>query len=190
MTMSRTKILWLVILFLLTTNIVTVISGYKYASKAEEPVPENNIVPLGQRVNFFRDQLDLSVEQRSQFLEFSRNFNREAGKITESIEVSRYRMIDEMAKETTDYKKLEEICNEIGDLHRKLKESTITYYMHLKEICNEEQREKLHGLFRTMANPDGDINTFVRGRGLHRGRNGRGGPGQYGQSQFENSINK
>jgi len=175
--MSKTKILWLAILFLLTINIVTIIAGYKYASKEAEAKEENVVVPLGQRVNFFRDQLDLSQEQRSLFMDAARRFNQDAVRLTGDIKAARYEMYDEMAKSDPDHEKLDELADGIGDLHRQLKESTIVYYMKLKDACNEAQQEKLHKIFRTMANPEGDINTLVRGKGLHRGRAGMRGPG-------------
>jgi len=175
--MSKTKILWLAILFLLTINIVTIIAGYKYASKEAEAKEENVVVPLGQRVNFFRDQLDLSQEQRSLFMDAARRFNQDAVRITGNIKTARYEMYDEMAKSDPDHEKLDELAEGIGDLHRQLKESTIVYYMELKDACNEAQQEKLHKIFRTMANPEGDINMLVRGKGLHRGRAGMRGPG-------------
>lgn len=187
MTMTRTKILWLVILFLLILNIVTVISAVRHSSGTEVSRVESIPVPLGQRVNFISDQLGLSKVQEDQFLEFTRLFNRDAGKITNRIEMIRFEMIDEMAEDAPDYEKLDEICDEIGDLHRQLKESTVSYYMDLKGICNEDQQKKLHGLFMTMADPRGDINTFVRGRGMHRGRQGRGGgAGWQNRYQYEN----
>ena len=93
---------WLVILFLLTINVVTIISGFKHASKEEEPAEENIVVPLGQRVNFFRDQLGLTQEQRSLFMEAARNFNQEAVRITGNIKTARFGMYDEMAKSESD----------------------------------------------------------------------------------------
>lgn len=175
--MSKTKILWLVILFLLTTNVVTIISGFKYASKEEEPAEENVVIPLGQRVNFFKDMLDLSQEQRSLFMEAARSFNQDAVRITDNIKTARYEMFDEMAKSKPDSEKLDELAAGIGDLHRQLKKSTIVYYMDLKNSCNEAQQERLYSIFRIMANPEGDVNMFVRGKGLHRGRDGMRGPG-------------
>jgi uncharacterized membrane protein len=186
MIMSKTKILWLVILFLLTINVVTIITGFKYASKEEEPAEENIVVPLGQRVNFFRDQLGLTQEQRSLFMEAARNFNQEAVRITGNIKTARFGMYDEMAKSEPDAEKLDELAAEIGDLHRQLKESTIVYYMDLKNVCNEAQQERLHRIFITMANPEGDVNMFVRGRGLHRGKDGMRGPGA-GRFRIENN---
>lgn len=182
--MNKTKILLLIILFLLVTNIATIITGIISSSDRgqAEDVQET---ATGTKINFFAGQLGLSEGQKSDFMRFNRTFNRDAHLITSGIEDLRFRMIDEMASPEPDRKILDSICTEIGIRHTLLKKETVDYYLNLKNICNEGQKEQLHGLFREMSDPDGDLNRFGRGRGqgMKNGMGGRRGPSRMREHQ-------
>lgn len=172
--MNKTKILLLIILFLLVTNIVTIITGI-ISGSAESEAEAARDTDAGMRINFFAGQLGLSEVQKNDFIRFNRSFNREARMITSGIESLRFRMVDEMASPEPDMQVLDSICAGIGKQHTLLKKETVDYYLNLKTICDEEQQEKLHGLFREMSDPDGDLNRFGRGRGMGQGMQGRTG---------------
>jgi Spy/CpxP family protein refolding chaperone len=174
--MNKIRILLLISLFLLTTNIATIISGLKYSSVAKKAEEGKTEIPLSRRIGFFEEQLGLTQEQRNQFMKYNQAFNQEARRTTTKIEDLRYQMIDELARKNPDQAKLINICSQIGDLHSQLKQTTISYYLDMKNICNGEQQNQLHELFKVMADPQGDINSFGRGQGMHRGMNGRRGP--------------
>jgi len=144
-------------------------------------------IPINQRVMFFGEQLGLDAGQRQMAMGFTRTFNLEARSTTSKINILRYQMIDEMADEKPDNEKLNKISNDIGELHSKLKKATIAYYLNLKSICDRDQQKRLHELFRVMADPEGNINSFGRGRGPQGMMRGRRGPGWLNQQRIPNN---
>ena len=88
------------------------------------------------------------------------------------MEELRLKMVEELALEEPDTTLLNEIASEFGQLHKEMKKLTIDYYFNLKSVSDEEQRERLHFMFRDMLNPEGVIYGRGRGgvgRGLRRG---------------------
>ncbi len=118
---------------------------------------------------YFRDQLDLTREQMSHFSEFNPEFRRNVREINLSLASLRQRMIKEMAGETSDTMKLNELSDSIGYLHAGLKKLTYKYYLDFRRICNKEQQEKLEQMFGEMFAVDNQP-----GPAMHRGRYGRG----------------
>ena len=116
----------------------------------------------------------------------NRKFNQEARRTATKIGTLRFQMIDELAERQPDMEKTDSICSAIGELHRQLKVSTSDYYINIKAICNEEQQQMLHGLFKEMADPDADPANFGRGRGMQKNMGGRRGPGWQQNRQNSN----
>ena len=165
-------LIW-VIVILLATNLSMALS-FMYHKKQESKVivqsEETKIeVPAEQRTKFFREQLNLSTEQVDQFRELNRNYNRTAREITLQLESLRAEMVEEMGKPDAERQRLEEISKEIGKLHTKLKNITIDYYMGMKTVADEQQKEKLNEIFRSMLKQNEDVK-LPGGYG----RNGRG----------------
>jgi len=118
---------------------------------------------------YFRDQLGLNREQMSHFSEFNPEFRRNVRDINFSLASLRQRMIKEMAGETSDTMKLNELSDSIGHLHADLKKLTYKYYFDFRKICNKEQQETLEQMFGEMFAVDNQP-----GPGMHRSRYGRG----------------
>lgn len=119
---------------------------------------------------YFRDQLGLNREQMSRFSEFNPEFRRNVRDINISLETIRLEMITEMANETSDTLKLNQLSDSIGHLHADLKKLTYKYYFDFKNICNEEQQQKLEELFMGMFSTDDQMVHYGP-----RGPAGRGG---------------
>lgn len=153
-------LIW-VIVILLATNLsmaVTFLYHKQQDLKVSKQVQETAIeVPSEQRTRFFREQLNLAPEQVDQFRELNRNYNRTAWEITHQLESLRAGMVEEMGKPEADRQRLDEITKEIGELHTRLKNVTIDYYMRMKTACNEEQKEKLNEIFRSMLKQNEDV---------------------------------
>jgi uncharacterized coiled-coil DUF342 family protein len=66
-------------------------------------------------------------------------------------------MVEEMSKPEPVQQRLDEITNEIGELHTRLKKVTIDYYMGMKTVCNAEQKEKLNEIFRSMLKQNENV---------------------------------
>jgi Spy/CpxP family protein refolding chaperone len=139
---------------------------YHRQSAKNEPQVEANIpdVPDMQRTRFFREQLNLNSGQVVKFRDLNRDFNRSAWQIQHQLSALRIEMIHEMGNNQPDKHKLDEISNDIGILHTRLKNETIQFYLAMKEICSEEQAEKLNALFMSVLETNEDVQLPQRGR--------------------------
>lgn len=150
-----------VIVILLVTNLSMGLSFLYHKnqdSKVIEQSEETKFeVPAEQRTRFFREQLNLSAEQVDLFRELNRNYNRTAREITLQLESLRAEMVDEMGKSEANRQRLDEITKEIGELHTRLKNVTIDYYMGMKTAADEQQKEKLNEIFRSMLKQNEDV---------------------------------
>jgi Spy/CpxP family protein refolding chaperone len=140
--------------------------------KAAEIIEEAKVeMPSEQRTRFFREQLNLRQEQLDIFRELNRNYNRNAKQISYQLENLRIEMVEEMAKDRPENNSLSSISQDIGKLHTDLKELTIKYYLDMKEVCDENQQEKLNEIFISMSKTKEDVSLPQRGRRNRGNRN-------------------
>ncbi len=158
---NKYRLLVWVIIILIATNLSMGFSflyhklqDKKLAEKTEQQAIE---LPAQQRARFFREQLNLQPEQMDVFRELNRNYNRSAWQIKHRLESLRIEMVTEMGRKNPDRKKLSKIAREIGDLHAQIKNETITYYLGMKEECNDEQKEKLNEIFISVLQRNEDV---------------------------------
>ena len=123
-------------------------------------------MPAQQRTRFFRDQLNLTVDQIDIFRELNRNYNRKAQRITMELEELRIGMVEELGEENPDSIKINSLSTHIGDLHAELKQATISYYLAMKRECDEEQQLKLNELFMSALKKKEDVSLPRRGKGF------------------------
>ncbi len=138
----------------------------KFMNQIEEAAIK---VPSERRTRFFREQLNLDAEQLTQFRELNRSYNKTAWQISHQLEVLRREMVQELGRENSNKKVLKSISSEIGELHSELKDKTIDYYLGMKSVCNEEQRNKLNEIFISMLKKNEDVSLPKYG-GRHRNR--------------------
>lgn len=159
-TTTYRTLIW-VIIILLATNLsmaITFLYHKQQDKKATQQTEESAVeVPTEQRTRFFREQLSLSLEQVNQFRELNRNYNRTARDITFQLEKLRTEMVDEIGKQEPDREQLDKITKTIGELHTQLKNVTIDYYLGMKTVCDESQKEKLNEIFRSMLKQNEDV---------------------------------
>lgn len=159
-TTTYRTLIW-VIVVLLATNLsmaVTFLYHKQQDKKAIQQTEESAIeVPTEQRTRFFREQLNLNQEQTAQFRELNRNYNRTARNITFRLEKLRSEMVEEMGKPEPAKEQLDVITVTIGELHTQLKNVTIDYYLGMKSICDDTQKEKLNEIFQSMLNQNDDV---------------------------------
>lgn len=164
---NKYRILIWAIVILVATNLSMGLSFlyHKQQDKklAEQTEMEAIELPAQQRTRFFREQLNLEPQQMEIFRELNRNFNRTAWQINHRLESLRIEMVTEMGRKNPDRKKLEKIAYEIGKLHTQIKNETISYYLEMKEICNEEQQEKLNEIFLSVLHRNEDVRLPQRG---------------------------
>ena len=157
-----------VIAILLATNLSMGISFLYHKQqdkKVLEQMEEAAIeVPAQRRTRFFREQLNLRFDQMDTFRTLNRTFNQTAWNITHRLEFLRIEMISELGKENPNKKRLDSITKEIGELHTKLKKETISYYMGMRDACDETQRKKLNEIFMSMLKKNEDVKLPEYGR--------------------------
>lgn len=170
-TRNTYRILIWVIVILVATNLSMGLSFWYHKQqdkKAAANVNEKLEMPAEQRTRFFRDQLNLSMEQVNVFRELNRDYNRNARWISMDLEDLRIDMVDEMGTEEPSREKLNLIAENIGKLHAELKELTMDYYLKMKEECDSVQQEKLKEVFLTVSKSKEDVSLPKRGRGFGR----------------------
>jgi small-conductance mechanosensitive channel len=165
-------LIW-VIVILLATNLsmaITFLYHKQQDKSSSMQTEESKIeVPAEQRTRFFREQLNLSLEQVNQFRDLNRNYNRTARDITFQLEKLRTEMVEELGKQEPDRELLNTLTKTIGELHAQLKNATIEYYLGMKTACDESQKVKLNEIFKSMLKQNEDVK--LPGR---QGRYGRG----------------
>ncbi len=169
---AKTKILaWLVVI-LLATNVSTILSFayHRYTELKQESNEEMTQIPGEQRTRYFKKQLGLSPGQVDLFREVNRSYNQQARGITHELEFLRASLVDEMIRDTPDQSRLKELSVQIGEQHAQLKTITYSFYLSLKKLCNDEQKEQLAHIFRSLVSADQNIQLPQRNRGKHKGQ--------------------
>jgi hypothetical protein len=164
---------WLVVL-LFAINISTVLSLYIHSRQSERQQGDETLQRIDEQadkgVRQFREKLGLDENQVVKFREINREYNRAANRITRDLEILRIQMVNELGLPVTDSGKIREINRKFGLLHENLKNLTADYYLEMKDICNEEQKQQLYLMFSNMLQQDP---VLPSGQGRRRGR----GPG-------------
>lgn len=173
---NKYRILIWIIVILAATNLSTIGSFYYHRinelKAAQVKQDEQTTIPGDQRTRFFREELNLNNDQIDQFREINRTFNRTARGIEANLAQLREDLITELGTASSDSLKLEQLADDIGESHKKLKQVTTTFYLDMKKICTPEQQIKLHEIFQLMLNKDSQVNLpqpgYQRGRGPNR----------------------
>lgn len=164
----KNRIIYLaIILFLLSTNIATVISINSNKEKNEVDLTVAR-QPRESRMNFLWNELGLDENQIQLAIDSNSDYQKIARAITNDLTDLRHKIVEEMSAPVPDKDRLDDVINEFGRRHSELKRATVDYYYELYSVCDSQQRERLEYLFRDMLDPDG----MIYGRG--RGGQGRG----------------
>lgn len=151
-------LIWLVIL-LLAINAATVASLFYHTHKKSVAAEENQTSKPEESsergTQFFGEQLNLNPDQILQFREIHREYNRSANRIIREMEFYRIQMVNEMGKPDTDREQIRQNNQEFGKLHEDLKNITADYYLKMKDLCNEEQQQRLYEIFSDMVKTEG-----------------------------------
>lgn len=179
-TKTKKSLLIITIILLIVINVSALATIYYNSKiKTKKLTEMNNLkeeVQIKGMHRFIRDELKLSDEQFQQFKEIARTNMIIAHGIALELNEKRTEMMNEIAKENPNSKILDDIASDVGSLHYELKKTTISHFLELKEICNEDQQESLQKIFMQMIR-DQDRNKFGRSpREGERGRNRDGRP--------------
>lgn len=150
---SQNKILIWVMIFLLLLNISTIGSIIFFKSRVNTMISPPK-PPLAHKMGimqrdgrFMKEYLGLNEEQFIQFSNTRFEFQQKAHSIAMELRQKRMELFDELKKSNPGERKIRKISEETGQLHTELNIETSNYYMKIKEICNEGQREQLHRFF-------------------------------------------
>lgn len=156
------------------TTIATVIYNRNQTRNEKAVVdtslPQSDISSIRYSGRWFRDQLNFNREQMSRFVEFNPAFRENVRSINRDLNLCRQKMLSAMAEEKCDTIRLNTLSDSIGTLHAHLKKATYKYYIDLKNICDQQQQEKLKQFFGEMFATD-----------IQMGQHGKGGP--YGRGR-------
>ena len=86
-----------------------------------------------------------------------------------------------MSANNSDTAKLNLLSDSIGDMHASLKKLSYEYYLDIKNICDEDQKEKLEIVFSEMFSGD----EIMAGQGRGKQGQGQGRGNQFGR-KFNN----
>jgi len=169
---------WAIVLLAVmnVATIITVIYNRKQALNEKDVVEKSKFQPELTSVSYsgrwFRDQLNLNSEQMERFAEFNPAFRENVRNINMDLNLLRQKMLSEMASEKCDTIRLNTLSESIGIVHANLKKVTYKYYLDIKNICDQQQQEKLEQLFGGMFASDGRMGQYGKGgqQGRRRGR--------------------
>lgn len=159
-TFDKCTLIWIIVI-LAAINISTVGTIVYHIYFQGNTIQNSNSsqidIPDSHLGRFFRDELSLNYEQHEQFRDFRQKFHKQANILSNKMQVNRNELITELGKENSDTVYLHALAREIGEMHEELKYLTFEYYLEMKNICTDEQKEKLFQIFRAMINKDDQI---------------------------------
>ncbi len=174
-------LVWLVVI-LFAMNLATVGSLVYHARKTKAVSPAGteqksaegsgvaeSAAKAEQGASFFRERLDLTHEQMNLFREANQDYNRKTNRIARDLDLLRVDMVREMTGPQPDTLRLNGINRTIGERHEELKRLTAEFYLRMREVCNENQKEKLNAIFMEMVQREGD-EPVQQGRRMRWGR--------------------
>jgi len=166
--MNWNSIFKIAVIFLLVTNVATIVTVRRIAkNNAEDSLPVVDL-PRDARMGYFRGSLGLNEDQMIILNRYNADYNKRAADINRRLMSLRKRMIIEISGDKPDSSVIDSVLEEFGACHIELKRATIYYYNELQSICNDEQQHNLELFFRNMLDPQGPM--YLRGPG----RGGRG----------------
>ena len=140
----------------------------RYERRMHEDRDDRSRPRRGNRFDqYIRDELNFDDNQFNKFLDLRAKNKEKQHAIVEKLAQKREEMMKELSSNTPDTTKLEQIAEQIGSLHKELKNKTIEHFLEVKKICNPSQEEMFNNLIRRMERH----HEPRRGRGRHPGPN-------------------
>jgi len=154
--MKRRNIIIVIILAITAFNISALATIFYYNRQAAVKQDSPFQLPDSHYARWFEDELNLDNDQFEVFRNANRNYHHSGQEILDEMQMIRIDILNELDKKTPDRKLLANYADQIGKLHTELKNLTIQYYLQMKEACNESQKEKLHAIFKSMLDEEGN----------------------------------
>jgi hypothetical protein len=157
--MSKNQILTWALVLLVITNTVT-IGTILYHNYRENQKKDNIVTFSGSGVNmlngrFFRQTLGFNEQQMDAFREVNHVFRPFAMELTYGVDSLKKEMFRELEKAAPDTVKLNRMCEQIGEMHGRLKYETYRFYLSLKKVCTPGQTTELEKAFQPLFKSEG-----------------------------------
>ena len=164
---NKSKLVTWLVIFLIIINITAIftIVFHIYFSDNSKKVSNR----AGNAQTIIRDELMLSPDQEKKYLVLNKDYDEKSFLITSEMETKRSEMLDELSQSKPNKEKLNNIAQDIGNLHTNLKKLTIENFLAMKNICDSNQCKKLRLLFNDMQKCEGQFCKMGKGGGMrHR----------------------
>lgn len=159
MKLSRVFISYLVITFLLITNITSIVLFNNHLRSEKADKKEKIEYPNTRLGRFFRNELNLDNKQHNNFRIHRQQYHRSTNQLLSEMTLVRESMLNELQKISPDRKHLDTLAKKIGDQHVLLKQYTFDYYTNMQSELNPEQQKKLVLIFQSMLTEEGYAKT-------------------------------
>jgi Spy/CpxP family protein refolding chaperone len=150
---KRVKILVWATIILLVLNISVLGTLVYYRITEKPPTP---FFGKGEHHKFMEKELNFNEEQIESFNELRVKHHKSMKPVIKEIQETKRAIFSELKNGGTQQDKIDSLHNRIGMLHKHLSKLSEEHYRSLMEVCNEEQKEKLHTIMqRTSRGPEG-----------------------------------
>lgn len=156
---NKTPISWknwfIVVLILLNLSTFASIFYHNRQNRVvpETAVPEQEVSPINGAC--MSGKLKFTSSQDAEFKEINRKFKAGIGPILLRLDEEKREMFSELQKVETDIQRLESISENIGRLHRELKQETYRFYLSVKALCTPAQHQELQQCFTPLFDKGG-----------------------------------
>jgi hypothetical protein len=147
---SKNTILTWAVLFLLVLN-ASIMGTMLYRNIRNSRTMRSPRIPMHLHQPapgaFLKDELGLSNEQFLRFSESRDQYQARVREMNHHISLVRRNYLQELMQNQPDTAHLKLTCDSIGKMHASLMEETGRYYHQIRQLCREDQVEKLNDFF-------------------------------------------
>lgn len=141
------------ILILLNVGIITVLwmdqDDRIKIGKQPPPKPQEH----NQISTVLKNELGFNEEQIKFYLEMRDNTRQEVERLGRQIKELKHQLFDGALTDNNDGRDFDKLLNEILMVQEQLERTTYQHFVDLKNLCNAEQKEKLHSLLDKLLPP-------------------------------------
>lgn len=119
---------------------------------------------------FMMREIGFDARQRQQIHKSKQQLSRDVMPMLGELRRLNAELTEEVMQKDTDTLKLNMLCEEIGNMHARMKRQTSRHLLNIKHIASPEQNQKLQEFYREMLNkgdqsrPEGNMRRHRRGK--------------------------
>jgi hypothetical protein len=152
---KQNKFIGWVIAMLVALNILTLtIIWFQIDKKNRSPVNTDK-KPAPGSVRLMQNEIGLSEDQVNKFQEMRSDHIKKTKDINDALDDLKIRVVDELFNPQSNQRRVDSIASKIGTLQSQLEIMRFEHFRALVQICNPEQKEKLHPILREVFSKKG-----------------------------------